>query len=97
MITFLASLGPWNWFILGGILLAIEIAAPGSFMLWLGLSAILVGAISLAVIWSWQAQLVAFAVFALAAIPLWRRFARHAEPETDQPFLNRRKIGRAHV
>ena len=33
---------------------------------------------------------IAFAVFAVAAIPAWRRFARKVEKPTDQPFLNRR-------
>ena len=28
--------------------------------------------------------------FALASIPLWRRFARRVEKPVDQPFLNRR-------
>ena len=76
----LISLGVWNWFIAGGILLALEVAAPGAFMLWLGLSALLVGAISLLFPWPWQAQLVAFAVFAIGSIPLWRYFAHRVEP-----------------
>ena len=46
--------------------------------------------ISLAIDWSWQAQLIAFAVFAVASIPLWRRFARKVEQPAEQPFLNRR-------
>ena len=62
-------------------------------MLWLGLSAILVGVISLAVIWSWQAQVIAFAVFAVASIPAWRHFARKVEKPVDRPFLNRRAEG----
>jgi inner membrane protein len=90
MQDFIVSLGIWNWFVAAGILLALELMVPGAFMLWLGLSALLVGAISLAVAWPWQAQLVAFAVFALASIPLWRRFARKVESPADRPFLNRR-------
>jgi membrane protein implicated in regulation of membrane protease activity len=90
MWTMILSLGYWDWFILAVVLLVLEILAPGTFMLWLGLSAILVGVISLFVDWSWQWQLVAFAGFALAAIPLWRRVAAHAGAPTDQPFLNRR-------
>jgi len=70
-----------------------EILAPGSFMLWLALSAILVGAISTAVVWSWQAQLIAFAVFAIASIPVWRHFARKVEQPVERPFLNRRAEG----
>src|SRR5712691_11295882 len=89
MWTQILSLGYWDWFILAAVLLVIEIVAPGTFMLWLGLAAFLVGLISLAIDWSWQYQLVAFAVFAVAAIPLWQRLARARAP-TDQPFLNRR-------
>ena len=70
------ALGPWAWIIAGAILLALELAVPGAFMMWLGLAAGLVGLISLVVDWSWQWQCVAFAVFAMASVPLWRRFAR---------------------
>ena len=90
MWTHILALGYWDWFILAAVLLMIEIIAPGAFMLWLGLSAFLVGAISLAVEWSWQLQFVAFAVFAVAAIPLWRRVGARPASPTDQPFLNRR-------
>ena len=41
------SLGPWAWIIAGAILLALELAVPGAFMMWLGIAAVLVGAISL--------------------------------------------------
>ena len=54
----LASLGIWNWFIVGGLLLVVEVIAPGVFMFWLGLAALAVGAISLVVDWSWQAQVI---------------------------------------
>jgi membrane protein implicated in regulation of membrane protease activity len=63
------------------------------FMMWLGLSAILVGIISSAVAWSWSAQIIAFAVFAIAAVPAWRYFARKVEQPTGSPFLNRRADG----
>jgi hypothetical protein len=52
----LYALGVWNWFIAAGVLLALELLVPGAFMLWLGLSALLVGVISLFVYWPWQAQ-----------------------------------------
>jgi hypothetical protein len=95
MSTLIASLGPWNWIILGGILLAIEVMAPGTFILWLGLSAILVGVISFAIDWSWQAQGVAFAVLAVVSVALWWKIGRRGKPddESDQPFLNRRAHG----
>jgi membrane protein implicated in regulation of membrane protease activity len=90
LLTWFLSLGAWNWFILAAVLFLLEVLAPGTFMLWLGLSAILVGLISIAVVWSWQSQLIAFAVFALAAIPAWRYFARKVAHPADRPFLNRR-------
>jgi membrane protein implicated in regulation of membrane protease activity len=90
MMSTIQSLGIWNWFIAGGILLAIEVMAPGTFMLWLGLSALLVGIISLVVDWPWQMQFVAFAIFAIASIPIWHRVGRRIEAPVDQPFLNRR-------
>jgi len=88
--SLLHGFGIWNWFIAGGLLLAIEVIAPGTFMLWLGLSALLVGLISLWVDWPWQAQFVAFAVFAIVSIPIWHRVGRRVEAPVDQPFLNRR-------
>jgi len=90
LIAWVITLGAWNWFILAALLFLLEIVAPGSFMMWLGLSAIVVGAISIAINWSWQAQLIAFAIFAVASIPAWRRFARKVEAPVDRPFLNRR-------
>jgi inner membrane protein len=93
MMSTITSLGIWNWFIVGGILLAIEVLAPGTFMLWLGLSALLVGIISLFIDWPWQMQFVAFAVFAIASIPIWHRVGRRIAAPVDQPFLNRRSEG----
>ncbi len=90
MLTLFTSLGFWDWFIAGGLLLVLEVLSPGVFMLWLGLAAMLVGTISIFVDWSWQAQFIAFAVFSVAAIPAWRRLSMQAETTTDQPFLNRR-------
>jgi membrane-bound ClpP family serine protease len=45
---FFASLGIWNWFILGALLLIAEALVPGTFMLWLGLAALAVGALAVA-------------------------------------------------
>jgi membrane protein implicated in regulation of membrane protease activity len=93
LMSWIVSLGHWNWFIAAVVLFVLEILAPGSFMMWLGLAALVVGGISLAVEWTWQAQLIAFAVFSVAAIPAWRHFAQKVEPPVDRPFLNRRAEG----
>jgi membrane protein implicated in regulation of membrane protease activity len=90
LMEYLTILGKWTWLILAGVFFVVELVAPGAFMLWLGLSALLVGIILFFVAWPWQYQFVAFAIFALASIPLWRRFAHQVEKVGDQPFLNRR-------
>ena len=56
MMDYIVSIGVWNWFIAGALLLAIEIAAPGAFMMWLGLAALIVGGKSVFVEWTWQAH-----------------------------------------
>lgn len=85
----LVKLGSWNWLIAGLVLMALELLAPGVFLLWLGLAALLVGVISLFADWIWQVQVIAFAAFALAAVPLWRRLASQSV-NTESEFLNRR-------
>ena len=80
MTEMFSTLGTWNWLIFGFILMALELAAPGVFLFWFGLAALLVGLVSFALHPSWQAQLLMFAVFALAAVPIWRRLARKPQP-----------------
>jgi inner membrane protein len=84
------TLGTWNWLIFGLVLMALELIAPGVFMFWLGLAALLVGLISFVMHPSWQLQLLMFAAFATAAVPLWRRLARQKPGENSNPFLNKR-------
>src|SRR5436190_11562550 len=86
----LVKLGPWNWLIGGMVLMGLEVLAPGVFMLWLGLAALLVGVITLFADWVWQVQVIAFAAFSLAAVPLWRRVASQSSENADSVFLNRR-------
>ena len=86
-----ATLGSWNWLIFGLLLMALELLAPGIFLFWLGLAALLVGVLSLGLQPSWQLQLLLFAVFAAAAVPLWRRLARRdGGASSSNPFLNKR-------
>ena len=91
MAEMFATLGTWNWLIFGVILMALELLAPGVFLFWLGLAALLVGLISFVAHPSWQAQILMFAVFVTAAVPVWRRLARGGQAASaDNPFLNRR-------
>ena len=91
MTQMFTTLGTWNWLIFGFVLMALELLAPGVFLFWFGLAALLVGLVSFAINPSWQTQLIMFSVFAVAAVPLWRRFALNSGAASkSNPFLNRR-------
>jgi inner membrane protein len=91
MTQMFSTLGTWNWLIFGLVLMALELLAPGVFLFWLGLAALLVGLLSFAVNPSWQLQILMFAVFAAAAVPLWRKISRGSKTGSQSnPFLNKR-------
>jgi membrane protein implicated in regulation of membrane protease activity len=100
------QMGVWAWWILGMILIGIEVFAPGTFFLWFGLAAFVVGAITMVVglestVWAWQAQIIAFGVLALVFAVIGRRMmAKKGWDRSDQPELNergRQLIGREAV
>ncbi len=78
----MAELGPWNWMVLGIILLGLEIVLPGVFMLWIGIAALIVGAVSLlpwqAAFWGWQIQVLVFLVLSLISHLILRRWHESA-------------------
>ena len=79
------------WACLAAGLVAAEVIAPGVFLLWLGVAAGAVLAIVLlfpGIPPLWQA--VAFVVFSLALIPVYRHFFRSNDQQTDQPLLNKK-------
>ncbi|MCO5070591.1 MAG: NfeD family protein [Rhizobiaceae bacterium] len=90
----LLELGPWNWMVLGFVLLALEIVIPGIFLLWIGIAALLTGALSLQLwewgFWTWQAQVIVFLALSLVAAYIGSRIAGSKQAKSDQPLLNRR-------
>ena len=89
-----AELGPWNWIVLGLILMIFEVAAPGIFFLWFGIAALIVG--SLAILFgeaswmNWQIQVIVFLVLSVIAVFIGRRLIGATDVESDEPLLNRR-------
>jgi membrane protein implicated in regulation of membrane protease activity len=88
------ELGPWTWMVLGLVLLILEIMAPGVFLLWIGIAALVVGAITLALwsstFWVWQAQVVLFLVLSLVAAYYGKKIMDGRNEVSDLPLLNQR-------
>ena len=94
MAEMFSTLGTWNWLVFGLLLMGLELLVPGVFLFWVGLAALLVGLLSFVIAPPWQLQLLMFAVFAAAAVPVWRRVARsNSGVSNSNPFLNKRAGG----
>jgi membrane protein implicated in regulation of membrane protease activity len=81
----------WHWFILGVALMIAEALAPGSFLIWFGLSALVTGTL----VWAmptiaWQVQCAVFAVMAVIDIVVWRQIKARRPDATSHPSLNQR-------
>lgn len=89
-----AELGPWNWLVLGFLLLALEIVLPGFFLLWIGIAALLTGAMSLQLwdwaAWTWHVQVLVFLALSLVAAYAGKKMIGSEVDQSDQPLLNRR-------
>jgi inner membrane protein len=97
----LNSLGPWAWIVLGLALMGLELLAPGVFLLWLGLAAMLTGVLDWAFALSWQASALCFALLSVVSVLAGRKLTRRPDEEDQGPAgLNRRGhalVGRVFV
>ncbi len=95
MSEFLSGLGAWNWIVLGAVLLGLEVFAPGVYLLWIGIAALLTGALSFqigdAAWWGWPSQVIVFLVLSLASVIVGRFAFGSDKGESDQPLLNQRE------
>ncbi|GGF88738.1 membrane protein [Rhizobium wenxiniae] len=89
-----SNLGPWGWWIVGMILLVLELLVPGVFLIWIGAAAVVLGALSLALwdaaFWGWHIQLLLFAVLSVLFAVIGRRIYNGKRTKSDEPWLNRR-------
>lgn len=90
MTTYIIELGAWNWLILAGLFMALELLAPGIFLIWFGIAAAIVGLLALLIEFAWQWQLVLFAMLSLAAVYVANKYLRVGDTVSDRPLLNRR-------
>jgi membrane protein implicated in regulation of membrane protease activity len=91
MPSFIGQITHWHWWILGGILLVLEIFAPGTFFLWSAVAAGMLGfVLLLAPQMGWEYQVLLFAVLSVSSILAWRGYRRRVPEESARPLLNRR-------
>lgn len=83
MLEGLASLGGWAWIVLGLALIGGEMLAPGVFLIWLGLAALLTGLAVGAAGLGWQAAMLVFAALCLVSVLAGRSLTRRKGEEPD--------------
>jgi membrane protein implicated in regulation of membrane protease activity len=90
LLNLFLTYGPWAWFVLGLVLLALELVVPGGYFLWLGSAGIVTGLLTFipGITWPWQFTI--FGVLALAIVIGWTVFTRNRRAITDSPYLNQR-------
>lgn len=101
MEQFVPLLGQWFWFVVAGVLLILELMAPGVFFIWLAAGALATGLLDAAAQFGWQGEAISFAAFSVAAILIGRPLLRKGHAlDSDQPNLNQRMydyVGKTYV
>ena len=89
--NFLEGLDPhWFWLTLGVILGAAEIVAPGFFLIWLALAALITGIVAWLLPIGVPLQMGLFAVLAIVTVYAARRWLIQNPIVSDDPLLNDR-------
>lgn len=92
--------GAWSWWIIAGVLLLLELAAPGVFFIWLAAAAAALGVVALMITLSWQIEIVLFAVLSVVFLLVLRPRFRGTLERSEQSNLNQRMydyVGRRYV
>lgn len=91
MIELLEQANYWHWLAFGLGLLLLELLGTAGYLLWLGISAMLVGLIISLMPLSWQMQWTSFASFSLITTWLWWRYQYSKDKSEDKSrVLNQR-------
>ncbi|WP_233986249.1 NfeD family protein [Pectobacterium versatile] len=80
----------WFWLSLGGLLLAAEMLGASGYMLWSGLSAVLVGLLTWVMPLGWPLQGTIFAILTIVTALLWWYWLRKRTLSSPQSMLNQR-------
>ena len=91
----------WHWWVLAVLLVAVEVLAPSTVLLWPGIAAVIVGIVLLAGAGiGWQMQVLIFAFLSVTSLVGWRAYSRTRPLRTDDANLNRRGqqcVGRTYI
>lgn len=91
MIELLDQVNHWHWLAFGLLLLGLELLGTAGYFLWIGISAMIVGALLGALPLSWQMQWLSFASFSLITTWLWWRGQLKNDRKSDKArVLNQR-------
>jgi inner membrane protein len=80
----------WGWLVAGLVLAALEIAAPGAFMIWIAGAAFATGLLTGLLGLGWQVQLPLFAVLAIVSVLAGRAYLKRHPISSEDTGLNRR-------
>ncbi|VXC06272.1 Inner membrane protein ybbJ [Pseudomonas sp. 8Z] len=79
MITYLQHLACWDWLALTTVCLVIEVFGTGGYLLWVGLSAVTLGALTFLIPdLPWALQVLLFLIAAMLSTLLWWRHQQSA-------------------
>lgn len=79
----------WAWFGIGAVLLMLEIALPGVFLLWFGFAALMVGGVLMLTALDPMQQVGAFAFLSVVLVLFAREVLRYGVTVSDRSVLNR--------
>lgn len=83
MLSWIVSFGGWSWIVLGLLLIGGEMLAPGVFLIWLGLAALVTGVAVGATGMVWQGAALVFAALCIVSVLAGRGLTRRRGDEPD--------------
>jgi membrane protein implicated in regulation of membrane protease activity len=81
---------PWHWLGIAVLLLIFEVLVSGGFLLWVGISALLVSFVSWIYPISWTIQMISFSALAILTCLCWWGYLQKRPIKSNDPTLNRR-------
>jgi hypothetical protein len=89
---FLTEITYLHWLVLGLVLIGFEVVVPSTFLLWPGVSALVIAAVSFVLPVGPLSALILFAVLGVATSIYWQRWLQKQGETSDKPKLNRRAL-----